>query len=86
MKAIFIFCLILFSLRQLGQDSLQQARLKSLQGKIAPFSFFAKKDSLFLICFWSVFFRRKYYGIEFHQCESGKLAGDETFSFYGCFG
>ena len=37
-----------------GQDSLQQARLKSLQGKIAPFSAFAKKDSLFLICFWSV--------------------------------
>ena len=37
-----------------GQDSLQQARIKSLQGKIAPFSVFAKKDSLFLICFWSV--------------------------------
>jgi hypothetical protein len=28
--------------------------MKSLQGKIAPFSVFAKKDSLFLICFWSV--------------------------------
>src|SRR5664279_3087633 len=54
MKSILIFCLILFSLTVRAQDSLQQARLKSLQGKIAPFSMFAKKDSLFLICFWSV--------------------------------
>lgn len=46
--------MILFSLAAAGQDSLQQAKLKSLQGKIAPFSVFAKKDSLFLICFWSV--------------------------------
>ena len=46
--------MILFSLAVAGQDSLQQAKLKSLQGKIAPFSVFAKKDSLFLICFWSV--------------------------------
>jgi hypothetical protein len=37
-----------------GQDSLRFARLKSLQGKIAPFSSYAKQDSLFLICFWSV--------------------------------
>ena len=53
MKSIFIFCWILFSLKALSQDSLQQARLKSLQGKILPFSSVAKKDSLFLICFWS---------------------------------
>jgi hypothetical protein len=53
MKTILIFCLIFFSLSVEGQDSLQQARLKSLQGKIASFSTFAKKDSLFLICFWS---------------------------------
>jgi hypothetical protein len=46
--------LIMFSKTASGQDSLQFARLKSLQGKIAPFSFFAKKDSLFVICFWSV--------------------------------
>lgn len=46
--------MILISSAAAGQDSLQQARLKSLQGKIAPFSVFAKKDSLFLICFWSV--------------------------------
>ena len=54
MGKIFIFCLVLFSLTAVGQDSLQQAKIKSLQGKIAPFSVFAKKDSLFLICFWSV--------------------------------
>ena len=54
MKRGFFFCMILFSLAAAGQDSLQQAKLKSLQGKIAPFSVFAKKDSLFLICFWSV--------------------------------
>lgn len=54
MKRSIIFYLILFSLTAAGQDSLQQAKIKSLQGKIAPFSSFAKKDSLFLICFWSV--------------------------------
>ena len=53
MKDIFIFSLILLSQAVNAQDSLQQARLKSLQGKIASFSTFAKKDSLFLICFWS---------------------------------
>jgi hypothetical protein len=53
MKTIYIFCLVLLSGNVSGQDSLQAARLKSLQGKIAPFSAFAKKDSLFLICFWS---------------------------------
>jgi hypothetical protein len=54
MKGALIFCLIFFSMTAAAQDSLDQARLKSLQGKIASFSFFAKKDSLFLICFWSV--------------------------------
>jgi cytochrome c biogenesis protein CcmG/thiol:disulfide interchange protein DsbE len=54
MKKIFVICLVLFSLGASSQDSLQQAKIKSLQGKIAPFSVFAKKDSLFLICFWSV--------------------------------
>ena len=54
MKNALIFYLILFSFAAEGQDSLQQAKIKSLQGKIAPFSQFAKKDSLFLICFWSV--------------------------------
>jgi hypothetical protein len=53
MKTILFFCLISSCLVAAGQDSLQVARLKSLQGKIAPFSVFAKKDSLFLICFWS---------------------------------
>jgi hypothetical protein len=54
MKQVLFFCLLIFYLRGTAQDSLQQARLKSLQGKIATFSAFGKKDSLFLICFWSV--------------------------------
>jgi len=54
MKRILIFCLVSFSFAASGQDSLQHAKIKSLQGKIAEFSVFAKKDSLFLICFWSV--------------------------------
>jgi hypothetical protein len=53
MKVCLIFSLILLSLRANAQDSLLQARLKSLQGKISSFSTFAKKDSLFLICFWA---------------------------------
>jgi hypothetical protein len=53
MKVSLIFSLILLSLYANAQDSLLQARLKSLQGKIASFSTFAKKDSLFLICFWA---------------------------------
>jgi len=53
MKTIWIFYLVFFSMAAAGRDSIQVARLKSLQGKIAPFSMFAKKDSLFLICFWS---------------------------------
>jgi hypothetical protein len=54
MKTIWLFSLVLCCFSAAGQDPLQQARLKSLQGKIAPFSTFAKKDSIFLICFWSV--------------------------------
>ena len=54
MKKILTFCLVLFSLGGSAQGSFQDARIKSLQGKIAPFSVFAKKDSLFLICFWSM--------------------------------
>ncbi|HEY2647648.1 MAG TPA: hypothetical protein VGI38_00585 [Puia sp.] len=54
MKNILLITMVLFSLNVSAQDSLQQAKMKSLQGKIAPFSVFAKKDSLFLICFWSV--------------------------------
>lgn len=49
-----MFCLVFYSLKTSAQGTLQDAKIKSLQGKIAPFSVFAKKDSLFLICFWSV--------------------------------
>ena len=54
MKKISVFCLVLISLGASAQESIQEAKIKSLQGKIAPFSAFAKKDSLFLICFWSL--------------------------------
>jgi hypothetical protein len=54
MKKFLMFCLVVFSLGASAQESLQDAKIKSLQGKIAPFSVFAKKDSLFLICFWSL--------------------------------
>ena len=54
MKTIFIFSMIILSLAARGQDSLQQARLKSLHNKIETFSEIEKKDSLFLVCFWSV--------------------------------
>lgn len=54
MKSIWMIFLVMFSIAANGQDSIHVARLKSLQGKIAPFSVFAKKDSLFMICFWSV--------------------------------
>ena len=54
MKEILMFSLVLFSIGASAQGSIQEAKIKSLQGKIAPFSVFAKKDSLFLICFWSV--------------------------------
>jgi len=54
MKTIWIIFLIICSIRAEAQDSLQFARLKSLQNKTGTFAEFAKKDSLFLICFWSV--------------------------------
>jgi len=54
MKSVWMIGLVMLSFTAAGQDSLQLARLKSLQGKIAAFSSFAKKDSLFMICFWSV--------------------------------
>jgi hypothetical protein len=54
MKTIFVFFLMGISIFASGQDSLQQARLKTLQGKIVSFSTVSKKDSLFLICFFSM--------------------------------
>jgi hypothetical protein len=49
--AIFLFFMIAFTAA--AQDSLSVARLKTLKGIVSPFSTIAKKDSLFLICFWS---------------------------------
>ncbi|MFI5124645.1 MAG: hypothetical protein ACHQDF_04915 [Chitinophagales bacterium] len=49
-----LFLLLFFSAAVVeAQDSLAQARLKTLKGVVAPFSVIAKKDSLFLICFWA---------------------------------
>ena len=53
MKTLFAIFLVLISLQSRGQDSLLLSRLKTLQGKMVTFSSVEKKDSLFLICFWS---------------------------------
>ena len=54
MKQI-LFCLLIFhSLSARSQDSLLQSRIKNLQGKIFPYSSIVQKDSLILICFWSL--------------------------------
>ena len=53
MKYFLILIFLLTTGMAAAQDSLLQARLKSLKGIVAPFSGIAKKDSLFLICFWA---------------------------------
>jgi hypothetical protein len=54
MKTIFVFFLVLNVFFSKAQDSIQVARLKNLQNKMVSFSTIAKKDSLFLICFFSM--------------------------------
>src|SRR5665213_3803012 len=53
MKNFVLFLLVFSAVAAQAQDSLLQARLKTLRGAVSPFSVIAKKDSLFLICFWS---------------------------------
>ncbi len=53
LKPFLILILFFVAGAAIAQDSLLQARLKSLKGVTQSFSQFAKKDSLFLICFWS---------------------------------
>lgn len=53
LKPFLILILVLVAGSSKAQDSLLQARLKSLKGTTGSFSQFAKKDSLFLICFWA---------------------------------
>ncbi|HEY4154209.1 MAG TPA: hypothetical protein VGM24_02255, partial [Puia sp.] len=53
MKYFLILLFVLATGRATAQDSLLQARLKSLKGVVMPFSAIAKKDSLFLVCFWA---------------------------------
>jgi hypothetical protein len=53
MKYFFLLLFALAANVASAQDSLSAARLKPLRGAVAPFSTFAKNDSLFLICFWA---------------------------------
>jgi hypothetical protein len=53
MKDFVLLLLVFSAIAAQAQDSLLQARLKTLRGAVSPFSVIAKKDSLFLICFWS---------------------------------
>jgi hypothetical protein len=53
MKYFLILLFVLSAGDVAAQDSLLSARLKPLRGAVAPFKDFAKKDSLFLICFWA---------------------------------
>lgn len=53
MKYFLLFFCVLTTGLAAAQDSLLMARLKPMRGAVAPFSAFAKKDSLFLICFWA---------------------------------
>lgn len=54
MKTGFILSFCFCFLNAPAQDSLSAARLRSLKNVVAPFSRIEKKDSLFLIFFWSV--------------------------------
>jgi cytochrome c biogenesis protein CcmG/thiol:disulfide interchange protein DsbE len=52
-----IFCIsffIIFSFFSHAQTAISSAMLKPMRGAVAPFSSFTQKDSLILICFWSV--------------------------------
>lgn len=53
-KKIFIGFFILASFTVHAQTALSSAIIKSLRGATASFSSFTQKDSLILICFWSV--------------------------------
>jgi len=53
MKYFLLLLFVLTTSLAPAQDSLLMARLKPMRGAVAPFSGFAKKDSLFLICFWA---------------------------------
>jgi cytochrome c biogenesis protein CcmG, thiol:disulfide interchange protein DsbE len=52
-RILFVLLILSLAAGLRAQDSLMQARLKSLHGQILPFSTIRKSDTLFLICFWS---------------------------------
>ncbi len=53
-KIIFCCCFIIANHPLHAQTALSDAVLKPMRGKPAPFSSFTQKDSLILVCFWSV--------------------------------
>ncbi|HTS44010.1 MAG TPA: redoxin domain-containing protein [Puia sp.] len=53
-KTIMLCCIICCGWHLDAQSSLATAQLKTLRGKIIPFSEAVQKDSLVLVCFWSV--------------------------------
>ena len=53
-KKIFLSLFIFSFFSVHAQTALSSAMLKPARGAIAPFSSFTQKDSLILICFWSV--------------------------------
>ncbi|HLY69540.1 MAG TPA: redoxin domain-containing protein [Puia sp.] len=53
-KILFISLFTTLSLFTQAQTALSSAMLKPMRGAVASFSSFTQKDSLMLICFWSV--------------------------------
>lgn len=53
-KKIFISFFLAASFFSGAQTTLSSVMLKPMRGAVAPFSSFTQKDSLILICFWSV--------------------------------
>ena len=53
-KLSFVFSLVAALSTVQAQSGLSAAMLKPAHGAIAPYSSFTQKDSLILVCFWSV--------------------------------
>jgi hypothetical protein len=53
-KIFFIYFFLTISFFAHAQTALSSVMLKPMRGAVAPFSSFTQKDSLILICFWSV--------------------------------
>jgi hypothetical protein len=53
-KILTAACLMLFVYSLAAQTSLADAKLKNLRGVVASFSSVTQKDSIVLVCFWSI--------------------------------